>query len=82
MKRANTEDWPYCGLRDDAEHTAFVCPRWAEQRCGIAQCIGVDVGADNLVTQMLEREVKWSVIATNLAEMVKLKEEEEKVFFN
>lgn len=31
-KRAAERSCPYCGETDDAEHTLFVCPRWAAIR--------------------------------------------------
>lgn len=81
IRRADSEDCPYCGLRDDVKHTIFECPRWAEQRCRIARCVEEDVEDGNLVRNMLESEEKWATITENLREIISTKETEEKVIY-
>lgn len=79
--RAVSEECPYCGQRDDARHTVFQCPRWADQRRRMALSAERDINEENLVSCMISSEEKWTVFSENLIDIIKTKEEEERTIY-
>jgi hypothetical protein len=52
-KAASSNCWHCDGEVDDAEHTVFVCPAWADQR---ARLLGPGYGANELARDLLVPE--------------------------
>lgn len=58
FKRTESELYFHCEAVDDARHTLFYCPRWANMRAGMAIAAGVQLTPDNFVDVLVESE-KW-----------------------
>lgn len=67
-------DSPFCLYEhtdevDDAEHTFFVCTRWANNRQELETRIGVNITTSNLIEKMIANEDNWRAVA-NYVELV------------
>lgn len=78
FKRARNQECPYCGEVDDAEHTFFVCPRWADVRGRAATITEGEITPENLLTHMLKSEENWKHLTKCWDEIVTEKEREER----
>lgn len=62
FKKAETDKCWYCGQLDDAEHTFFICPRWAKQRASMAMTAREDLRPENIIAHITQSEAKWEEI--------------------
>lgn len=64
LKRMGVIDDPNCeacGVDETAEHTFFLCPRWAPERAACYDVIG-PVTPESVVTTMLRGENEWRAV--------------------
>ena len=66
----------YCGHDgDDAEHTFFVCPRWATERHGLEVELG-ELTPDNVVSVMLKEKNNWDRISRFVTTVLRKKKDD------
>jgi len=67
-----------CGdEKDDAEHTFFVCGRWAAKKRELEFMLGEDLTPDTAVSLMLRDRPSWERIERYVDDILRAKEEEE-----
>lgn len=69
----------FCDEIDDPEHTLFACPKWNEKRNLVNEQLKARISKENLVEIMLEDEKKWEVIKKMANEIMKEKEDFERM---
>ncbi|KMQ88001.1 reverse transcriptase [Lasius niger] len=84
IRKRRDESCPHCGDESDTvEHTLAACPAWEENRTRLLDKIGpVAQGAFTLeyvVGTILKSEENWSAFSRFAQEVVKSKEEDERV---
>lgn len=76
MGKVGTPGCPYCGSdRDDAEHTLFVCDRWAERRSAVEGELG-ELTPENVVNHMMEGERQWNLVAAYVEDILRIKNQD------
>lgn len=78
FKRSDNPDCTYCGQLDDAEHTFFKCPRWAEVRCRVVTEVDAELSPENVATLMLKSEENWRCMSERWCEIIGTKEKKER----
>lgn len=69
----------YCSEVDTPEHTLFDCQRWQELREITGRRLRRRMSVDNMVECMLENEESWKTIADMVENIMRTKEEEERM---
>lgn len=80
MGRNGSEACRYCGGKDDPEHTLFRCDRSQEERAKAWMIFGGEVDCHEITERMLESKEAWRAEEKLLAEIMKRKEEKERIF--
>ncbi|XP_077289984.1 uncharacterized protein LOC143913841 [Arctopsyche grandis] len=75
-KEAETKCYHYEAEVDDAEHTLFVYPAWAEEREGMEE-IGA-TSPENLGKKLIEKMDAWVIIDTFASTVMRKKEAHER----
>jgi hypothetical protein len=66
------------GEVDDAGHTAFQCPRFADKRAAMEAATGTPLTPQSMVPTMLKGEKEWLETAKFIGEIMREKEENER----
>lgn len=72
-RRRDSPQCDYCTEEDDAYHTFFACPRWAEEKTALMATLGVDLTPENAVEQMLQSETQWLSITGYIEKVLRTK---------
>ena len=79
IKKTDSSMCVYCNEGGDtARHTFYVCPRWEEQRCRLANELGVAITPENTVEFMFEGADSWEHVGNYITTVLKQKETDER----
>ena len=75
FKQRDDESCRYCGsLVENAEHTLFVCARWAAERKAVGRAVGAQLTPDTIVSFMLQSERIWMLIESFVTLVMKTRQ--------
>ena len=78
--REATPGCHHCSAAEDtAQHTREECPAWANLRADLAADIGADLSLPAIIRAMLESPENWDAVTRFAAEVMRQKEEAERV---
>ncbi|KAJ8966744.1 hypothetical protein NQ314_003331 [Rhamnusium bicolor] len=69
----NFRECYYCEEIDNAEHTAFRCERWRDERLMTEGQLAGLMHSDNIIREMLESETKWYLVEGMLTRIMREK---------
>lgn len=79
--KTDRADCPYCDVFDDARHTVFACPRWADERSIMAGQTGDDLTPENIIRMIVIDERVWENVAEGIDKIIREKEREERELY-
>lgn len=72
--RAETDECPYCGGQDDADHTLFRCARWTIQRARFTNETGKTFNPENMMSTLIASEAEWTLTYDVIRNIIEPKE--------
>lgn len=79
FKKRDSPACRYCIMEDTAEHTLFECVRWQQMRDELNSRIGEEFTTESMVKVMLRSEIDWSVVKRYVGNIMRRKEEDERI---